>query len=118
MKKVLIIVTVALLLLTLAGCAAKPTDLVNTPNEEGKVAGFWQGLWHGFISPFTFIISLFNKNLAIYEAHNNGGWYNFGFMLGACIILGGGGRGAAYRRHHRVVEEVTEEKPQKKEENC
>jgi hypothetical protein len=34
----------------------------------------------------------------MYEVHNSGGWYNFGFLLGMMIILGGGGGGAAARR--------------------
>jgi len=31
---------------------------------------------------FTFIISLFDPTVDIYEIHNNGGWYDFGFFLG------------------------------------
>ena len=60
-------------------------------NEKFDIdpAGFWMGLWHGFISLVTFIISLFNDNVAIYEANNNGGWYNFGFILGIAIFYGG-----------------------------
>jgi hypothetical protein len=53
-------------------------------------AGFIGGLWHGLIAPITFIISLFNKNVRMYEVHNNGGWYDFGFCLGASIIFGSG----------------------------
>ena len=41
------------------------------------------GLWHGFISPVTFVISIFSRNVRLYEVHNNGTWYNFGFVLGA-----------------------------------
>ncbi|MGD8454846.1 MAG: hypothetical protein PVF83_00585 [Anaerolineales bacterium] len=98
MKKLLIVIAVSLVLLGLAGCAASPNELVNVPNDAGEIAGFWQGLWHGFISPFTFLISLFSKTVHIYETHNNGGWYNFGFMVGVSAIFGGGGRGAARRR--------------------
>lgn len=98
MKKLLLVLAVSLVLLGLAGCAANPNELVNVPNDAGEVAGFWQGLWHGFISPFTFLISLFSKTVHIYEIHNNGGWYNFGFMIGVSAIFGGGGRGAARRR--------------------
>ena len=79
--------------LTLSACTAGP----NTA-EVAQAAGFWQGLWHGIISPVTFIISLFNDNVNIYEVVNNGGWYNFGFMIGMSIIFGGGG-GAAGHRH-------------------
>jgi hypothetical protein len=55
-------------------------------------AGFWMGLWHGFIALITFIISLFNDNVAIYEINNSGNWYNFGFILGIAIFFGGGSK--------------------------
>jgi hypothetical protein len=81
-----------------SACAAAPNELVNTPNQEDEIAGFWQGLWHGIISPFAFIVSLFSDNVGIYAVHNNGNWYNFGFMFGVSIIFGGSGGGAARRR--------------------
>ena len=43
------------------------------------------------ILPISFIFSLFNDKVTIYEVHNSGGWYNFGFLLGAAMIWGGGG---------------------------
>jgi hypothetical protein len=88
--------------LVLAACAAGPNNVaqVNAPH----IAGFWLGLWQGLISPITFIVSLFNHNVGIYEVHNNGGWYNFGFMLGVSIVFSGGGRsGAAVRRRRRTA---------------
>ena len=45
------------------------------------------GLWHGIITPVTFVISLFNENVNIYEVHNNGNWYNFGFVFGLSIVF-------------------------------
>ncbi len=54
--------------------------------------GFWGGLWHGIIAPFTFFVSLFSENVAIYAINNNGGWYDFGFVIGAGIIFGGSGK--------------------------
>jgi hypothetical protein len=98
MKKIIAFFVFALILLSISGCAASPNTLKNTPDEEGEVAGFWQGLWHGFISPIAFIISIFSDTLNIYEVYNNGGWYNFGFLLGASIILGGSGGGVSRRR--------------------
>jgi hypothetical protein len=56
---------------------------------DAKPAGFWVGFWHGLIAPFTFVISLFNPDVRIYETHNNGGWYDLGFLLGASSSLGG-----------------------------
>lgn len=78
----------AVLLMT--GCAAGPNSLEKTGNAEGKTAGFFMGLWHGLISPVTFVISVFSKNVRLYEVHNNGTWYNFGFVLGAGLFLSGG----------------------------
>jgi len=52
-------------------------------------AGFWMGLWHGFISFFTFIISLFTNDVGIYEVNNSGWPYNLGFILGIMIFYGG-----------------------------
>jgi len=49
-------------------------------------------LWHGFIAPVSFFVSLFSDNVALYAVNNNGGWYDFGFVLGAGIIFGGGSR--------------------------
>jgi uncharacterized membrane protein HdeD (DUF308 family) len=98
MKNLIVALVISLMMLGIAGCAAGPNEMVNTPDEEGKVAGFWQGLWHGFISPFAFLISLFSDTVRVYEVHNNGGWYNLGFLLGASIIFGGTGGGAGRRR--------------------
>ena len=61
------------------------------------MAGFWLGVWHGIIAPLTFIISLFTESVTLYEVHNNGAWYDFGFVLGAGILFGGG-RGVRRRR--------------------
>jgi hypothetical protein len=66
----------------LAACAAGPNELLGSASPEGAVAGFWLGLWHGFISFFAFIVSLFKETVGVYEVHNNGTWYNLGFILG------------------------------------
>jgi len=63
---------------------------------DEKPAGFWAGLWHGFIIVITFVISLFTDSVHMYEVNNSGGWYNFGFLLGAMIALGGSG--GAYKK--------------------
>ena len=61
--------------------------------EEAKPAGFWAGLWHGMIMPITFIVSLFNADVRIYETQNTGKAYDFGFVLGASAALGSGKQG-------------------------
>ena len=101
MNRLLFCLSAILIVMLVAGCAAWPNTVKGTPNDHGHVAGFWLGLWHGIISPITFIISLFSSHVHFYEVHNNGGWYNFGFLLGVSIVLGGGGRGASSCRRRR-----------------
>jgi hypothetical protein len=87
-----------IIMLVCLSCAPGPNDLAKTPDKAGKVAGFWKGLWHGLISPVTFIISIFFKSVNFYEVHNNGGWYNFGFVVGAGLFLSGGILGRKRKR--------------------
>ena len=76
-----------LLPLLLAGCA---TQMAGTVRPEAP--GFWFGLVQGFIAPVTFIISLFQHDVAVYSVPNNGAWYNFGFVLGIGGFAGGASR--------------------------
>jgi hypothetical protein len=99
MKSSLALLVLALLLLNiLVGCAPGPNQSKGTASEHGVVAGFWLGLWQGFIAPFVFVASLFKSNLSIYEAHNNGAWYNFGYLFGLACFFGGSGKGATRRK--------------------
>jgi hypothetical protein len=81
-------------LLVLSACAAGVNPEIASAASDGEVAGFWLGLWHGIIVPVTFVISLFSDTVNIYEVHNSGNWYDFGFVLGAGTLLGGGGAGS------------------------
>jgi len=90
-----------LLAVALAACAAPANPTAVTPG--GDAAGFWPGLWQGFICPITLIISWFSDHVGIYDVHNNGGWYDTGFVLGASIFFGSGpGSGAARRRRRHA----------------
>lgn len=71
----------------LTACATQSAGNVIDP------PGFFSGLFHGFIILFSFIISLFT-DYEIYAFPNSGGWYNFGFLLGAMFFFGGSGAGA------------------------
>lgn len=93
----LIGVTTATLIVT-AACAAGPNEYAGGV----AAAGFWSGLWHGLISPITFLVSLFSSDVSVYEVHNSGNWYDFGFVLGVAVIFSGparlgGSRGARWR---------------------
>ena len=81
--------------LLLSSCAAGANPEAGTGQDP---AGFWLGLWHGIITPVTFVISLFNDNVNIYEVHNNGNWYNFGFVLGLSVVFGSGSRASTPSR--------------------
>jgi hypothetical protein len=95
-------VTSLVLLVVSTAWAAGPNTAATA--DTGSLAGFWLGIWQGLISPITFLISLFNDNINIYEVNNNGNWYNFGFMLGICIVFSGapGSRYAQSRRPQRA----------------
>ena len=78
------LVAVVALAFLVTACAG-PNTAVDTMSPSGGIAGFWSGIFHGAFITFTFVISLFSESVSIYEVHNNGTWYNFGFLLG--IIL-------------------------------
>jgi hypothetical protein len=67
--------------------APGPNPTVNTPDAQGRIAGLGLGVWHGFISPVTLVISFFNKDVQMYEVHNIGNLYNLGFFLGVAIVF-------------------------------
>ncbi|HYZ10330.1 MAG TPA: hypothetical protein VE962_00370 [Actinomycetota bacterium] len=94
-RRVLAILAGVFVLLLLSSCAAGPNPAVGTGEDA---PGFWMGLWHGIILPVTFVISLFTDNVNVYDAANDGNWYDFGFFLGVLLFLGGGGSQAGRRR--------------------
>jgi hypothetical protein len=73
--------------LSLTACAATQASDAVAPNAPG----FLLGLWHGFIFPVAWIVSLFAPKVAIYAVPNNGGWYDFGYFLGI-VVFGVGAR--------------------------
>jgi hypothetical protein len=82
----------------LAAWAAGPNPSANTPDENGRVAGFGLGVWHGLTAPVTLVISLFNDKVHVYEVHNNGKAYIGGFLLGLTALWGGSRAGSSRRR--------------------
>ena len=67
-------------LLLLTACAPGANPEVSTGPDP---AGFFLGVWQGLILPVTFVVSLFNDDVSIYEVQNNGHLYDLGFLLGA-----------------------------------
>ena len=79
--------------LALSACVAtQRADVV-----QASAPGFLLGLWHGFIFPIAWIISLFDADISVYAVPNNGGWYDFGYFLGI-VVFGVGANGARKRR--------------------
>ena len=78
--------------LALTACAATQSTAV----VEAASPGFWLGVWHGFIFPVAFIVSLFMPEVALYAVPNNGGWYDFGYFVGI-VFLGVGARSSKRR---------------------
>ena len=87
--------------LALTACAASQQADAVAP----AAPGFLLGLWHGFIFPVAWIVSLFVDRIAIYAVPNNGGWYDFGYFLGIVVFGVGakkGGERVVYR--DRVID--------------
>ena len=105
MKVLLFLVLAVILLITMTACAPStsiqiessnttiqlslpgPNPMVNQPDGQGRVARAVAGLWHGLIVPVTLILSFFDSNVGIYEVHNAGSEYNFGFFLGVAFMF-------------------------------
>lgn len=85
------VILIVIIMIFLVSCTAGPNDLMKVANQEGNLAGFFKGLWHGFILLFSFIVSLFNSNVNVYEVHNVGPLYNLGFLIGVSCFFGGSG---------------------------
>jgi hypothetical protein len=95
-----LLVLAPLAVMVLAACTPGPNPQAGTPGPDGDVAGFWLGLWHGFIALVSFVVSLFHDGVAVYEVHNRGALYDLGFVLGLMFFFGGGsgaGHGARKR---------------------
>ena len=94
MKRVLALLPLALL----AACAATQAADAVAP----AAPGFLLGLWHGFIFPVAWVVSLFTDKVAIYAVPNSGGWYDFGYFLGI-VVFGVGARKSTTVYRDRVV---------------
>jgi len=95
-KKMLILLAISVTMLLTTGCA--DVTLVTECVAGAHTYGFWGGLWHGLVLPFSFFGQLFSDNIAMYAVANNGGFYNFGFWLGACVFGAGTSTASSSRR--------------------
>ena len=85
-------------ILSLSACAA-----TQAPDAVAPAApGFLLGLWHGFIFPVAWLVSLFTDKVAVYAVPNNGGWYDFGYFLGIVVFGVGAKRGHTVTRNQVI----------------
>lgn len=83
-KKYFTLFSLLMLMLLLTGCmSGDGTHATDDP------AGFFWGVWHGWIAPFSLIFGWFDQNIRVYEGINTGWWYDLGFYM--AIISGFGG---------------------------
>jgi hypothetical protein len=87
------------LIAALAACATQGPGAV-----APAAPGFLLGLWHGFIFPVAWLLSLFMPNVAVYAVPNDGGWYDFGYFLGI-VVFGVGARKSHVIYRTRTVRE-------------
>jgi hypothetical protein len=83
----------------LAACATQAHNAV-----QPGAPGFLLGLWHGFIFPIAWVLSLFMPDVAVYAVPNDGTLYNFGYFLGI-VFLGVGARKSHIVYRDRVIRE-------------
>ncbi|MEX0987994.1 MAG: hypothetical protein WD052_11005 [Bacteroidales bacterium] len=89
-----------LFIIIISGCS-NYEDI--TACVQGKVYGFWNGLWHGIIAPIDLIAMIWREDVTVYAPNNNGIWYAFGFVLGSggWGFLGSKGAKQARRKRER-----------------
>ena len=78
MKKSTHFLILAMLLVFVSGCAEK-IEVVFPSNAYEY--GFFSGLWHGFIAPFSLIGMFFDMDVVIFATKNTGLSYGLGSNL-------------------------------------
>ena len=86
-------------LAALAACAHQASSGI-APESPG----FLLGVWHGFIFPVAWLLSLIMPDVAIYAVPNNGGRYDFGYFLGI-MMFGVGARSSQVVYRDRIIRE-------------
>ncbi|MCF7823272.1 MAG: hypothetical protein K9N35_03790 [Candidatus Marinimicrobia bacterium] len=92
LKKLITILLVLIICLALLSTCMPNAESAMNP----KPAGFFKGVWHGWIAPLSLIVGFFNDTTRVYDPNNTGWWYDFGFYM--AVISGFGGLSLARRK--------------------
>lgn len=90
-RKMLLLTSLLVVVALLSGCL--PGDGSATPADP---AGFFWGIWHGWLAPVSLVLSIFKPSLALYEVHNTGFFYDLGFYM--AVVSGFGGLSLARKK--------------------
>jgi len=93
-SKVFVFLSAALIAVAISGCfPGGGLYSAHTP------AGFFMGVWHGWIAPISLIVGFFRDDVRIYEPNNTGWWYDLGFYI--AVIAGFGGVALSRKKKKR-----------------
>ena len=102
MKRNIMLLGLLVITILMFSSCAEFIDVGKCLPIDGKVYGFWNGLWHGIITSFSFIGSLFNDEISVYAFNNNGAWYDFGYIIGIGGTLKGASSGVKRTRRRNT----------------
>ena len=51
--------------------------------SEYNAPGFFSGIWHGLLAPYSLIVRWFVEDIVMYAIPNTGWFYDFGFLIGS-----------------------------------
>ncbi len=92
LKKIVMIVIICACLFCFISCIPGDGTYIEKP------AGFFSGVWHGWIAPLSLVLGLLDEKIRVYEKINTGWAYDFGFYM--AIISGFGGL-SLFRKKNR-----------------
>jgi hypothetical protein len=81
--RILVPVLILLMSALLTGCMPGGGNY-----NAASPAGFFSGIFHGWMAPVSLIIGLFDNTTRIYEPNNTGWFYDLGYYM---AIIGGFG---------------------------
>jgi len=90
LRHLLVLSSIILLSVFVAGCF--PGGGYSSPVAP---AGFFLGIWHGWIAPISLIVGIFTDGVRVYEVNNTGWFYDFGFYM---AIISGFGSLSLFRK--------------------